>query len=85
MNMMEFKKKWLEDLESMATGNHSNFCRALFDCVKPGIQSRYFFNGESFYGDDQFSNPTYLDYNPVIEDGMLHRQHFSVHFDEILF
>ena len=78
MNMMEFKKKWLEDLESMATGNHSNFCRTLFDCVKPGIQSRYFFNGESFYGDGQFSNPTYLDYNPVIEEGMIHRQLFIV-------
>ena len=71
MSITDFKQKWLRDLDLISKGNHSNFCQALFDCAKPGIQSRYFFNGESFYGDDQFSNPTYLDYNPVLEDGMV--------------
>ena len=69
MNMTEFNEKWLKDLDAITKGNHSNFCRALFECVKPGIQSRYFFIGESFYGDDQFLNPSYLDYNPVLEEG----------------
>ena len=63
MSMIDFKQQWMHGIATLATGNHSSFCQALLNCSnRTEVQSRYFFNGESFYGDDQFKNPTYLDY-----------------------